>query len=96
MRKVPWKVARRYGLRLALMADLAAKAGRTRAADSVYRRAEDVTEGLLASMPSRQVEGSLIGALSNIYIGHFSLAATKLKNTNEAYEVPAQVRHRRR
>ena len=37
-------------------------------------------------MPSRQVEGSLIGALSNIYVGHFSLAATKLKNTNEAYE----------
>ena len=72
---------------LALMADLAAKAGRTRAADSLYRRAEDVTEGLLGSMPSRQVEGSLIGALSNIYVGHFSLAATKLKNTNEAYEV---------
>ena len=25
--------------------------------------------------------------LSNMYVGHFSLAATKLKNTNEAYEV---------
>ena len=79
---------------LALMADLAAKAGRTRAADSLYRRAEDVTEGLLASMPSRQVEGSLIGALSNIYVGHFSLAATKLKNTNEAYEVLETARGR--
>ena len=79
---------------LALMAGLAAKAGRTRAADSLYRRAEDVTEGLLGSMPSRQVEGSLIGALSNIYVGHFSLAATKLKNTNEAYEVLETARGR--
>jgi hypothetical protein len=79
---------------LALMADLAAKAGRRRAADSLYRRAEDVTEGLLGSMPSRQVEGSLIGALSNIYVGHFSLAATKLKNTNEAYEVLETARGR--
>ena len=34
-----------------------------------YRRAEDVTEGLLASVPSPQVDGSLVGALSNIYIG---------------------------
>jgi hypothetical protein len=79
---------------LALMADLAAEAGRTGAADSLYRRAEDVTEGLLASVPSRQVEGSLIGALSNIYIGHFSLAATKLKDMNEAYEVLKKARGR--
>jgi len=79
---------------LALMAELAAKAGRTAAADSLYRRAEDVTEGLLASMPSRQVEGSLIGALSNIYVGHFSLAATKLKDMNEAYEVLEKARGR--
>jgi hypothetical protein len=58
---------------LALMADVAAKGERSGVADSLYRRAEDVTEGLLASVPSRQVESSLIGTLSNIYIGHFSL-----------------------
>jgi CHAT domain-containing protein len=79
---------------LALMADLAAKAGHTGAADSLYRRAGDVTEGLLASVPSRQVEGSLIGVLSNIYVGHFSLAATKLRNVNEAYEVLETARGR--
>ena len=79
---------------LALMADLAAKAGRAGAADSLYQRAEDVTEGLLASVPSRQAEGSLIGALSNIYIGHFSLAATKLKEINKAYEVLETARGR--
>jgi hypothetical protein len=79
---------------LALMADLAAKAARTGAADSLYRRAEDVTEGLLVSMPSRQVESSLIGTLSNIYIGHFSLAATKLKDISKAYEVLETARGR--
>jgi CHAT domain-containing protein len=45
-------------------------------------------------MPSRQIEGSLIGALSNIYIGHFSLAATKLKDTNEAFQVLETARGR--
>jgi len=79
---------------LALMADLAAKAGRAAAADSFYRRAEDVTEGLLASVPSRQVEGSLIATLSNLYIGHFSLAATKLRDINEAYKVLETARGR--
>ena len=59
-----------------------------------YRRAEDVTEGLLASVPSPQVDGSLVGALSNIYIGHFSLAATKLRDIKEAYEVLETARGR--
>jgi tetratricopeptide (TPR) repeat protein len=36
---------------LALMADVAASSGHTKEAGGLYRRAEDVTEGLLASLP---------------------------------------------
>ena len=79
---------------LALMADLAATAGRTRAADLLYRRAEDVTEGLLVSLPSRQVESSLIGALSNIYLGHFRLVAVRLNNVPEAFRILESARGR--
>ena len=53
-----------------------------------------MTEGLLASVPSRQVEGSLIGALSNIYSGHFNLVATKLRDINKAYQVVETARGR--
>jgi CHAT domain-containing protein len=79
---------------LALMADLAAASGRTRGADSLYRRAEDVTEGLLVSLPSRQVESSLIGGLSNIYVGHFRLVAGRLNNVPEGFRILESARGR--
>ena len=79
---------------LALMADIAAGAGRITAADALYRRAEDVTEGLLASLPSRQVESSLIGTLSNVYLGHFRLSAVRLNNVSEAFRILESARGR--
>ena len=78
---------------LALMADLAAKQGRTREADQLYSRAEDVTQGLLISAPSRNEESSLIAALSNIYVGHFRLAA-KERNVSEAFRILETARGR--
>ena len=78
----------------ALMADLAAKAGRVEKADRLYSRAEDVTQGLLVSLPSRQVESSLIATLSNIYLGHFQLAALKLRNISKAFDILESARGR--
>jgi CHAT domain-containing protein len=72
---------------LALMADLAAETGHVRQADRLYARAEDVTNGLLIALPSRQVESSLLATLSNVYLGHFRLAALKLKNIPQAFEI---------
>ncbi len=79
---------------LALMADVAAKQGRVQEADRLYSRAEDVTQGLLISAPSRDVESSLIATLSNIYVGHFRLAATKLKNVSGAFKILETARGR--
>lgn len=78
----------------ALMAGLAAKAGQVRKADRLYSRAEDVTQGLLVSLPSRQVESSLIATLSNIYLGHFQLAALKLRNISKAFDILESARGR--
>lgn len=77
-----------------LMAALAAKAGRVVKADRLYSRAEDVTQGLLVSLPSRQVESSLIAMLSNVYLGHFQLAALKLRNVSMAFDVLESARGR--
>lgn len=78
----------------ALMADLAAKTGQVRNADRLYSRAEDLSQGLLISLPSREVESSLIATLSNVYLGHFRLAALRLKNVSEAFEILESARGR--
>lgn len=78
----------------ALMADLAAKAGQAEKADRLYSRAEDVTQGLLVSLPSRQVESSLIATLSNVYLDHFQLVALKLRNISKAFEILESARGR--
>ncbi|TAM79771.1 MAG: CHAT domain-containing protein [Acidobacteria bacterium] len=78
----------------ALMAGLAAKADQARKADRLYSRAEDVTQGLLVSLPSRQVESSLIATLSNVYLGHFQLAALELKNVSKAFDILESARGR--
>lgn len=79
---------------LALMADLAAQTSHAKQADHLYARAEDVTNGLLLTLPSREVESSLIATLSNVYLGHFKLAALRLKNTSQAFEILESARGR--
>lgn len=79
---------------LALMADLAANAGHVKQADRLYARAEDVTNGLLLTLTSREVESSLIATLSNVYLGHFRLAALKLHNASQAFEIIESARGR--
>ncbi len=79
---------------LALMADLAAGAGHAKQAERLYARAEDVTNGLLLTLPSREVESSLIAPLSNVYLGHFRLAALKLNNVSHAFQIIESARGR--
>jgi CHAT domain-containing protein len=79
---------------LALMANLAVKTGHVKQADALYTRAEDVTNGLLLTLPSPQVESSLIATLSNLYLGHFKLVAVNLKNASQAFEIIESARGR--
>jgi CHAT domain-containing protein len=79
---------------LALLADLAAEAGHVKQAERLYARAEDVTNGLLLTLPSRQVEGSLMATLSNVYLGHFRLTALELNNLSQAFGIIESARGR--
>jgi len=80
-------------LHLVLLAELENGRGNLAAADRLYSRAEDVTQGLLLSTPSRQVEADLIATMSEVYLGHFELAI-RLRNVKEAYEVLETARGR--
>ena len=48
--------------------------GNLQVADRLYDQATDLIEGLLVNAPSSQVKSSMIGAMSDIYVGHFRLA----------------------
>ncbi|MFN8006760.1 MAG: CHAT domain-containing tetratricopeptide repeat protein [Terriglobia bacterium] len=79
---------------LALLAELAAKRGRFREADEKLEQAADVTESMLAHVPSTFSKTSLIATMSAIYVGHFVLAAEYLKDKPRAFEILEQARGR--
>jgi hypothetical protein len=79
---------------LALFADLSARKGQFERADELYSEAADVIDGLLVNVNQRQLKGSLIATLSEAYLGHFELAATKFSSPARAYQVIEQARGR--
>ncbi len=79
---------------LALFADLSARKGQFERADELYSEAADVIDSLLVNVNQRQLKGSLIATLSDAYLGHFELAATKLSSPAKAYQVIEQARGR--
>ena len=79
---------------LALLADLEARRGEFSQAESLYTQATDVINALLVNVPSAQIEGSLIGTLSEVYLGHFSLAAASPGGTAKAFEIIEDARGR--
>ena len=79
---------------VALLADLKATRGEFAEADRLFEQAADMIDALLVTVPSRQLESSLIATLSGVYLGRFNLAATKLRNTKEAFEAIEEARGR--
>lgn len=68
--------------------------GSLHAADASFQRATDLVEGLLVNAPSSQVKSSMIGALSQIYLGHFRLAWNRLHNAPYAFSIIESARGR--
>jgi tetratricopeptide (TPR) repeat protein len=79
---------------LGLLADLESKKGNFERADQLYGEATDVMNGLLVNVVRRQLKSSLIATLSDAYVGHFELAATKLSDVGKAYEIIEEARGR--
>lgn len=79
---------------LAVEAELKESGHHYSEADQIFGQAEDLVEGMLMDAPNSTVETSLLGAMSNIYVQHFRLAALSLKNVDEAFEIVEQARGR--
>ena len=79
---------------LNLLADLEARKGNFDRADQLYSEAADVIDALLVNITRRQLKSSLIATLSDAYVGHFELAATKFADVHKAYEIIETARGR--
>jgi len=79
---------------LTLLADVEAKQGKLAAADRLYSEATEVIDALLVNVNTRQLKSSLIATLSEAYVGHFELVATKFSNVRRAYEILEKARAR--
>lgn len=71
---------------LVLLASLATSKGDLLSADELYSEATDVMNALLVNVVRRQLKSSLIATLSDAYVRHFELAATKFGDIGKAYE----------
>jgi CHAT domain-containing protein len=79
---------------LGLLAKLEMEKGNFNRADQLYSEATDVIDALLVNVNTKQLKGSLIATLSDVYVGHFELLATKLSNPISAYSVIEEARGR--
>ncbi|MGA7408975.1 MAG: hypothetical protein WBW33_00725, partial [Bryobacteraceae bacterium] len=79
---------------IAEKAEVQAALGRLPEADALYERATNLVEGLLVNAPSSRVKSSMIGAMSEIYLGHFRLAWNQLQNGPEAFRIIESARGR--
>jgi CHAT domain-containing protein len=80
--------------RLSFLARLHTDRGRIGDADHLFEQAADVVEGLMVTVESPSTRTSLIGAVSQIYLDHFTLAVERLKDPERALEVLERARGR--
>lgn len=79
---------------LAEKAQVQAAVGALGTADLLYSQATDLVEGLLVNAQSSRVKTAMIGAMSDIYIGHFRLAWDRLRNPEKAFQIIESARGR--
>jgi len=72
---------------LAAAARIKARLGNAAEADTLYEEAADLVEGMLVNVPSPGLKSTLIGEMSEIYVGHFSLATERLKDILKAFRI---------
>ena len=79
---------------LNLLAGLETTRGNFDRADQLYGEATDVIDALLLNVNTKQLKSSLIATLSDVYVGHFELMATKFADPRKAFEIIEQARGR--
>jgi CHAT domain-containing protein len=79
---------------IARKAELEAGIGNLRIADILYGQSSELIEAMLINAPSSRVKSSMIAALSDIYIGHFRLAVSRLHDNAKAFRIIETARGR--
>ncbi len=79
---------------LTLLADLESRKGNVERSDQLYSEATDLIDALLVNLNTDLLRGSLISQLSDAYVGHFRLVATKLSDPRKAFQVIENARGR--
>jgi CHAT domain-containing protein len=79
---------------LTLLADLESRKGNVERSDQLYSEATDLIDALLVNLNTDQLKGSLISQLSDAYVGHFRLVATKISDPRKAFQVIENARGR--
>jgi CHAT domain-containing protein len=79
---------------LARKAELEADRGNLRRADLLYQQASELIEAMLINAPTSRVKSSMIAALSDIYVGHFRLAVSRLHDNVKAFRIIETARGR--
>ena len=79
---------------IARKAELEAGIGSLRLADTLYGQSSELIEAMLINAPSSRVKSSMIAALSDIYVGHFRLAVSRLHDNARAFRIIETARGR--
>jgi CHAT domain-containing protein len=79
---------------LASAAEIKVRRGKTDEADSLYEEAGDLIEAMLINVPSAKMRSTLVAAMSQVYVGHFTLAIEKLGNPAKAFQILERARGR--
>lgn len=80
--------------RLRVVAETYAAQGRVSDANRIYDQAADVIEGIMVNVPSREAQARLVGVMSQVYEGHFRLAADRLNDPVKAFDIIERARGR--
>jgi CHAT domain-containing protein len=80
--------------RMKVLAEIHASQGRVAESNRVYDQATDIVEGIMVNVPSREAQARLVGVTSEIYAGHFRLAADRLNDPVKAYDIIERARGR--
>ncbi|MGA2073481.1 MAG: CHAT domain-containing protein [Terriglobia bacterium] len=79
---------------LGVEAELKESMGRYQDADVLFSEAADLVEAMLLSVSSSTDASSLIGIMSEVYVGHFRLAAMFLQDNAKAFKIVERARGR--
>lgn len=80
--------------RLKELATLKALRGDLIGASALYDEITDITEGMIATSNTEYAKASLVGALSDVFLNHFTLLADQLMDTRKAFQVLERARGR--